>query len=348
MEVDLLNSPIILICNSQRFAIGRIVIIGRCSRFVDDQRVWRSLDYQVRSPVAPDVFSDFCRALEDKEIDINEANSDGLLLLSVEFGFGSLHSRLLSLQQTPVKANVIEQPSSSSAESVRHEHNSNVHLRSHFCSLKWILYTFLCFLVFCCSLCVFSHNNMRRVTSESTDQNLVEAAKRYRTLANRGDPESQLRYGHCLSRGEGVERNDSEAAKYYKLSADQGHSEGQFYYADCLLTGKGVEKNIAVAVSYLKNSADHGNSRAQFRYGICLVNGEGVDKNAVEAAEYFKLSADQGDSASQTNYGVCLWKGQDVDKNDVEAAKYFKMPADQGNSYGQLSYALCLERARRY
>jgi TPR repeat protein len=53
------------------------------------------------------------------------------------------------------------------------------------------------------------------------------AARRFRPLAEQGDPQAQIRLGWMFEKGQGVQQNDQEAVKWYRKAAGQGNAEVQ-------------------------------------------------------------------------------------------------------------------------
>lgn len=166
----------------------------------------------------------------------------------------------------------------------------------------------------------------------------------WRRLADRGDPDAQVRYAWTLEGGGEGEVDLAGAARYYKMAADQGNAQGRYYYAMCLRHGDGVEQDPAAAAGLFKILADEGDAIGQRSYGWCLRNGFGIEKNETVAVQYFKMAMDQGHAQGYNNYAFCLEHGMGIGKNRKDAATYYKKAADGGADMAMVSYGLCLER----
>jgi hypothetical protein len=74
-------------------------LVMKCNRFAEDPRLLCA-PYTVRAPVSVDDFRQFVLALEDKDVEVTNANFVGLSLLCDDFGFVSLSERLLTFRQS--------------------------------------------------------------------------------------------------------------------------------------------------------------------------------------------------------------------------------------------------------
>jgi RNA polymerase-binding transcription factor DksA len=86
--------------------------------------------------------------------------------------------------------------------------------------------------------------------------------------------------------------NRSLGAHSFKLSADEGDPQTQLNYGICLAKGDGIAINKSIAAHYDRLSADQGNPLAQFNYGYCLAMGAGIAINKLPATQYVTLAAD--------------------------------------------------------
>jgi hypothetical protein len=75
-------------------------LMTKCNLFADDPSLVAA-PYSVRAPVSIDDFRQFVSVLEDKAVEVTNANFGGLSLLCDEFRFESLSERLSAFRQSP-------------------------------------------------------------------------------------------------------------------------------------------------------------------------------------------------------------------------------------------------------
>ncbi|CAG8701818.1 4272_t:CDS:1, partial [Ambispora gerdemannii] len=83
-------------------------------------------------------------------------------------------------------------------------------------------------------------------------------------------------------------------AQFFQETADMDLPEAQLRYGHCLWKGEGVEKNGTLAVEYFERSADNGNSTAMYNVGNMYFNGNGVIQNNEKGAYYLRMAALKG------------------------------------------------------
>ncbi|RIA91209.1 kinase-like domain-containing protein [Glomus cerebriforme] len=83
------------------------------------------------------------------------------------------------------------------------------------------------------------------------------AAKLFKEVADSSDdyPESQLRYGNCLYKGQGVPMNIEEAVKYFVKSAENGQVIGMYNAASLYYTGGIIKQDKKLGENYMKLAA---------------------------------------------------------------------------------------------
>lgn len=82
----------------------------------------------------------------------------------------------------------------------------------------------------------------------------------WRPLAEKGDPNAQLKMGVRYYDGNGVRKDYVEALKWYKLSADQGNAKAQVNLGSMYHTGIGVPQNNVDAYKWVSLSALSGDA----------------------------------------------------------------------------------------
>ena len=125
-------------------------------------------------------------------------------------------------------------------------------------------------------------------------KNHAAKVAQWRSEAERGNAEAQLRLGMCYATGKGVERDIETAAEWYKKAAGQNYAKAncfignhygcrrgdkgsrgkeatpsrdprnQFHLGERYLTGRGVETNIVKAVAWLAKAGRQGHLEAQY------------------------------------------------------------------------------------
>jgi len=154
-------------------------------------------------------------------------------------------------------------------------------------------------------------------------QNKSRAA-RYRSAAERGNAEAQLKLGSLYFSGIGVPFNQAEAVKWFLKAAEQGDSEAHCRLAYCYFNGNGVPEDRTEAMRRYHIAAELGNVNAQWRLGAYYLNGIEVPKDAEEAVKWFRKAAEQDYYHAQYLLGRCYFEGTGVLKNDTEAAKWLR------------------------
>jgi hypothetical protein len=83
------------------------------------------------------------------------------------------------------------------------------------------------------------------------------AAQLFKEVADASDeyPESQLRYGNCLYKGQGVPMNIEEAIKYFVKSAENGQVIGMYNAASLYYTGGIIKQDKKLGEYYMKLAA---------------------------------------------------------------------------------------------
>ncbi|CAG8549069.1 6635_t:CDS:2 [Ambispora gerdemannii] len=106
-------------------------------------------------------------------------------------------------------------------------------------------------------------------------------------------------YYNCLNdqgTAEQRERAIVRAAKLFKEAADIELPEAQLRYGHCLLNGEGVEKNVSLAVEYIQKAADNGILTAMYNIGCIYYNGNGVVQDKEKGAYYLRMATIKGES----------------------------------------------------
>ncbi|CAG8593011.1 2074_t:CDS:2, partial [Acaulospora morrowiae] len=99
---------------------------------------------------------------------------------------------------------------------------------------------------------------------EAKQKRLEKAASLFKEAADMGIVDAQLRYGHCLWYGEGVQRNIKEAIEYFQKSADNGNGNTTAIYniGNVYYNGLGVEQDMERGIRFLRLAALQGQPKA--------------------------------------------------------------------------------------
>jgi TPR repeat protein len=85
----------------------------------------------------------------------------------------------------------------------------------------------------------------------------------YKTLAEKGDAQAQIKLADLYRTGKDVPQNFPEAAKWYRCAAEQGLPEGQFKLGELLFDGKGVAQDSGEASKWIEKAAAQGYQAAK-------------------------------------------------------------------------------------
>lgn len=131
----------------------------------------------------------------------------------------------------------------------------------------------------------------------------VDAAKWFRTAAEKGHAGAQNNLAAMYAEGKGgLSRDAPLAAHWFRLSAEQGVPEAQYRLAGLYLLGDGVEKDVTEGMKWLRRAADQGFPMAQISLGKRYQEGDGVQWNPVRAYIWLKLG---------------LWRAMDADERKL-------------------------------
>ncbi|KAI9205844.1 uncharacterized protein BJ171DRAFT_422644 [Polychytrium aggregatum] len=178
------------------------------------------------------------------------------------------------------------------------------------------------------------------------DRNHTKAVELYRTLADRGIPQTQISLGRCYENGEGVDQDYDAAIEWYSKAADQGNWLCRHLMAVCVFLEFGYIKDKKEAAGIFEQLANEGHSDSQLWIGVCYCYGQGVSKDKEKAFEWLSKSADQDNSYGQWMVGMCYCWGYGVDKDHSKEVEWYRKSAEQGNRYGQNALGYCYHGGR--
>ncbi|CAG8662221.1 10415_t:CDS:2, partial [Ambispora gerdemannii] len=99
-------------------------------------------------------------------------------------------------------------------------------------------------------------------TFEQRENDVIRAVQYFKEAAEMDVPEAQLRYGHCLWKGDGIEKNGTLALEYFLKSAHNGNSTAMYNAGSMYFNGNGVIQDKEKGAYYLKRAALTGQPKA--------------------------------------------------------------------------------------
>jgi TPR repeat protein len=96
-------------------------------------------------------------------------------------------------------------------------------------------------------------------------------------------------------RGEGLERDYSQAAKWFRSAAERGYAPAQENFAWMSYTGTGSPLDYSEAAKWTRAAADQGFARAQLDLAYLYEKGKGVPLDYVSAYMWYKSASDGGE-----------------------------------------------------
>ncbi len=131
-----------------------------------------------------------------------------------------------------------------------------------------------------------------------------EAARLFRTAAERGHPGAAYELGIAYTKGRGVESDLEVGASWVNRAAEAGEPRAQYLVGATYFAGTGVEQDYQRAIPFLRAAALQGHPRAQFLMGEAYTGGLGVSEDPAWGARWYGKAAHQGHREAQFAYGV--------------------------------------------
>ena len=152
-----------------------------------------------------------------------------------------------------------------------------------------------------------------------------EAARLYRTAAEKGNAQAQYRLGSCFLYGQGAEKDAAEAVKWYRMAAEQEYASAQEELGDLYLKGFYVKEDKDEALKWHRRAAENGDTSAQVKLGDIYEH-----ENKVTAMKWYRRAAESGNANAQKKIGDIYDHGYGNDK--AEALKWYQEAAKHGSS----------------
>ena len=186
-------------------------------------------------------------------------------------------------------------------------------------------------------------------------KNPEEAAKWFKTLADKGNATGVYYYGYLLYKGMGIQQDKGAGVKYLQRAADAGMVPANRILATAYYDGEGVEQDYSQAVEYLKKAVKGKFPESQILLAKCYVNGQGVNRDYDQAAQWFaEAFAQNSKQAEEVKRVIADETNNDfnnyvnglrllyVDQNFAEAQKLFKKVEKAGIAEGLTMQGLCM------
>lgn len=203
-------------------------------------------------------------------------------------------------------------------------------------------------------------------------EQMNQAKDIYTGLAEKGDPNAQLKLAYMLDNGLGLSADPLAAQRWYMASAAQGNALaqyllGQFYQVGELggpdytlakqwynkaaeklpqafvalgFIDETVDDNYAQALKNYEQAASQGDAFGQYNLALMYQYGKGVSVDYQKAKALYTQASDKGLDLAMNQLGGMYYYGLGQEKNDQEALSWYKKAAALGN--GNALYALGL------
>ena len=207
-----------------------------------------------------------------------------------------------------------------------------------------------------------------------TEENIEEAVKWYRKLAEIGNTDAMVSLGNCYYDGNGAMQDYITANSYYLKAAKAGNVKGMSSIADSYYWGKGLEVNQSIATEWYRKAAEQGDvysewalaninwedgiyddaakgfikvidgdedtykSDAKYMLAKCYYLGKGVVQDYRTAVELFAEIAHEEPDAAYF-LGECYRLGNGVETNQSIAIEWYRKAAELGDMLSELMLA---------
>ncbi|KAG9300640.1 hypothetical protein G9A89_023438 [Geosiphon pyriformis] len=109
----------------------------------------------------------------------------------------------------------------------------------------------------------YLYYNINGNPSQNKKAQMEKAAEYFKEAADKGQiPEAQLRYGHCLWAGDGVQRSIESAINYFQLAAHNNNITAMYNIGNIYYKGFGIPKDEKKGKRYLILAALKGQPKA--------------------------------------------------------------------------------------
>lgn len=211
---------------------------------------------------------------------------------------------------------------------------------------------------------------------QNSDQAKLQQAKDiYTGLAEKGDPNAQLKLAYMLDKGLGVSPEPVAAQRWYTASAEQGNALGQYLLGQFYQLGQVGEPDYNLAKDLYKKSAKHlakafvalgfiyetvdddyaqafksyeqaankGNEYGIYDLALMYEYGKGIPVDYAKARALFTDASDKGSPEAMNQLASMYFYGLGQARNDQMALAWYKKAAGLGNSNALYTLGLLSE-----
>lgn len=164
-------------------------------------------------------------------------------------------------------------------------------------------------------------------SGQSSDPQKMEQAKQiYTGLADKGDPNAQLKLAYMYEKGLGLPVNSTAAQRWYTASAEQGNSLSQYLLGQFYQVGILGEPDYHLAKEWYQKAAAH-LAKASVALGFIY---ETVEDNYAQAKSAYEKAAMAGDEYGTYNLALMYEYGKGVAVDYSKASTLFTDASDKG------------------
>lgn len=163
----------------------------------------------------------------------------------------------------------------------------------------------------------------------NVEKDAAEAERWFVKAADLGNIEAMVGLGSLLASRDDIE----DAAARFRTAAEAGSQEAQIRLMEMSGT---LDDSAEKAVERLRELAEEGNVRAMFHYADALQKGTAVKQDRALAHEWFLKAAELDDVNSMLQAGLDFRDGIGVVKNADEAEKWLTKAAECNNMRARL------------
>jgi hypothetical protein len=153
----------------------------------------------------------------------------------------------------------------------------------------------------------------------------------YRSGAQAGDADAQLRLAILYAKGEGAAQDYAMAATWFRAAADQGVARAQYDLGVLYERGRGVPVDLTEAATWYLKAAEGKFPLAEYTLAVCYTKGQGIRKDLPEAVLWYRRAAGQGVVQAMINLGMMYEQGDGIALSPVDAYAWYRAAGRRGN-----------------
>ena len=164
-------------------------------------------------------------------------------------------------------------------------------------------------------------------SSQNSDPAKLQQAKQiYTGLADKGDPNAQLKLAFMLDKGLGSTPDPIAAQRWYTASAEQGNALGQYLLGQFYQVGQVGEPDYNLAKEWYQKAANQ-LAKASVALGFLY---ETVDDDYAQAFKAYEKAANQGDTYGMYDLALMYEYGKGTSVDYQKAKNLFTAASDKG------------------